>query len=296
VPHGEPIHSRLDRLEGLVMTGANILRRSGLALVLLLAAVAGSGAGAAQAPNEAASEWARGQNLQLGITQPALGISGQWRFERWDNGDIRIEKEENRRGRQTSGTVLVIGNGAIAVRGLRPAKDRELDEVNAPLSMLQLTMRLLERSAPGGPRSVARDVSVQVAEDKNSLKVTGIGAEGEFFAPWRARGILGPAGEGRVKFEFEFVSSRPAPGAKAYATEIAGIWERGAGLPPLPDSFPLTDWQVYQLRQVVKPRGQFNTVQLGVSPPMGFVRLGDLRARVAQWGSDAERRARYQCN
>lgn len=279
------------------MTGADILLRGWLALVLVLAAAAAGGARAAQAPpKEAASEWARGEKVQLGITQPALGISGQWRFERWDNGDIRIEKEENRRGRQTAGTVLVIGNGAIAVRDLRPAKDRELDEVNAPLSMLQLTLRLLERVAPGGPRTVARDLSVQVADDRNSLKVTGIGAEGEFFAPWRVRGILGPAGEGRVKFEFDFVSSRPAPGAKVYATEIAGIWERGAGSPPLPDSYPLKDWQVYQLRQVVKPRGQFNTVQLGVSPPMGFVRLGDLRTRVAQWGGDAERRARYQCN
>lgn len=264
------------------------------ACVLLLFACGGARAG--EATVDAASEWARGERLQLGITQAEIGFSGQWRFERWENGEIRIEKDEMRRGKQSAGTMLVVGSGAIAMRDLRPAAGRELDEANGPLAMLQLSMRLLERVAPGGPRTVARDVSVQVADAKNGIKVTAIGSEGEFFPPWSVRGILGPSGQGRVKYEFEFVSARQAPGAKVYATEMAGIWERSAGTPPLPATFSLAGWRVYQLKQVVKPRGQFNTVGLGTSPPLGFSTLGELRSRVAQWSSDAERRSRLQCN
>jgi len=245
---------------------------------------------------ESTSEWARGNRMLLGVTQESVAFSAQWRFDRAANGDIRIEKEELRAGQPSAGTLIIVGNAAFGARDLQLERGRELDAVNGPILMLQLVLRLLERALPDGPKALTRETRIELSDPKAGIKVTGLGADGEFFAPWALKGVAAPAAGGAVKFELRFASaSRGQPG-RAYVTSITGIWENTASPLALPDATPLTGWRVYQLRQVVKPRGTINTVGLGTSAPMAFPTLGDLRRKVVEWTDDQARRARYQCN
>jgi hypothetical protein len=245
---------------------------------------------------EKISDWARGNRLLIGVTQPRAGFSAQWRFDRADNGDILLEKDEQRAGQTTVGAVLLVGSGALAVRELRVERGHELDALNGPLLMLQLVLRLLERAVPSGPAGLTSDVQVELADKQDGIRVTGVGAEGEFFAPWRLKGVVGPGGNGQVKFELEFSSSSAAAGRAPYEVSIAGIWQHAKPSLFLAETYSLRGWRVYQLKPVLKPRGMINTLGLGTSPPLAFTNVGDLRRSVAQWGDEQARRARHQCN
>ncbi|MCC6533762.1 MAG: hypothetical protein IT531_14535 [Burkholderiales bacterium] len=272
-------------------------RRAGWMLCALALSVLPAGARAAQDKVEPpASEWARGNRVLLGVTQPRIGLSAQWLFQRAANGDILLEKEESRAGRTEAGSLILVGSGALVARNLVLEPGRELASINGPLLVLQLVLRLLERGVPGGPARLKGDVRIDLSERAAGIKVAGIGAEGEFFAPWTLKGSVGPGASGQVKLELEFVSASGArSGAPAHETSIAGIWQAGPAA-SLPDSTPLRGWRVYQIRPVVKPRGAINIVGLGASAPMAFATLGEVRRQVAEWADAGARRARWQCS
>jgi hypothetical protein len=242
------------------------------------------------------SEWMRGNKVLLGVTQEQVGFSAQWRFQRLDNGDIVLDMDEQRAGRPLAGSLILVGSGAVALKSFRPEQGKELDVINGPLMMLQLTLRLLERSVPAGPQSLTSDRQVAIAEQAAGVKTGGIGTDGEFFAPWSLKGTIGPGGKGLVKFDLEFSSSSHSTGGKRYETAIVGIWQQTGTPLSYPDGFSLRGWRVHQIKNVVKPRGMFNTVGVGTSSAMVFGTLGDLRRAVTQWATESENRSRHQCN
>lgn len=241
------------------------------------------------------SEWSRGNRVLLGVTQPALGFAAQWRFERSTTGDILLERQENRAGRIDAGTFLLI-DGALIVRDARLEPGKEIDAMNGPLLMLQLVLQLLDRSVPGGPGALTKDVRVDVSDNNRSIAVSGIGAEGEFFAPWRLTGTIGPASKGIVKFELDFSSAIRGQSGARYETSIAGIWENTAPPVVFQDTMNLRGWQVYRFKPVVRQRGAINAVGLGTSAPMGFLNLGEVRRRASQWSDEQAKRSRWQCS
>jgi hypothetical protein len=264
-------------------------------LLALAAAFACAQARQPQTSAEAESGWAKGNRMLLGVTQERAGFSAQWRFQRSADGDILIDLEELRGKRMRAGALLLIDKGALAVRDLPLERGRELDGFNGPLLMLQLVLRVLERAAPGGPASVKRDTRIDLIEREKPIKVTGVGADGEFFAPWSARGLLGPAPDGQIRFELEF-DSAARDGAGAYRSSVAGIWQNASPPPKLPDTMALRGWRVFQLRQAARAAGASNVVGLATSAPMAFANLGEVRRRVAEWAAEGARRSRGQCS
>lgn len=280
---------------------ASSVRRWPAWAIIMIVSCAAFHAGAQVQPANGAdagrvSEWAQGNRILLGVTQEKLGFAAQWRFERAGNGDIFLEKQENRAGRMEAGALLLIDSGALLARDMRLEPGKELDAINGPLLMLQLVLRLLERAVPGGPSAITKDMQVDISERSRSLVVTGIGADGEFVAPWTLRGTVGPAGKGSVKLQLEFVSSVPRQANLRYETSIAGVWQNSAPAIVFPDAMGLRDWQVYRIKPVVKPRGAMNVVGLGTTAPMGFRNLGEVRRHVAEWTNESARRSRWQCN
>lgn len=241
------------------------------------------------------SDWARGNRVLLGVTQPAVGLSAEWKFERSASGEIRLDRREDRAGRPESGTLLLI-DGALLARDARLPVGKELDAMNGPLLVLQLVLQLLERSVPGGPAQLVKDVKIDIAEPSRAISVSGIGAEGEFGAPWRLTGTIGPGGKGIVKFELDFVSSVRGSSGGRYETAIAGIWQNTPPPVVFEDAMSLGGWQVYRIRPVVRARGAVNTVTLGTSAAMGFPNLAEVRRRAAQWVDEQAKRSRWQCS
>jgi hypothetical protein len=249
-----------------------------------------------QGPAEAASEWVKGNRVLLGVTQEGAGFSAQWRFQRSAHGDIVLDLEETRAGQMRAGSLVLVQNGALLARDIPLERGRELDAFNGPLLMLQLVLRVLERAAPGGPQSIKAETKIDLSERDKPVKVSGIGAEGEFFAPWSAKGVLGPAPGGQIRFELQFVSSSRARSGVPYQSHIVGIWNNAPPPVQLPDSMSLRGWRGFQIKPAVKARGAVNSVGLGTSPPMAFTNMGEVRLRVAQWADEGARRARWQCS
>jgi len=271
-----------------------------LTTMLLVLSLAGTGALAeptrpAARAEQPGSDWARGNRLLLGVTQEQAGFSAQWRFQRSAHGDILLELEETRAGRPRTGTLLLVSDAVLLARDVALERGRELDAFNGPLLMLQLALKLLERAAPGGPASIEGATAVDLVERERAIEVSGVGADGEFFAPWQVRGTLAPGDDGRVAFELRFVSASRARDAAPYETRIAGIWHNVSPPVQLPDTMALRGWRGYRIKPTVRPRGDINTVALGTSAAMGFSNLGDVRRRAAEWSEEGARRARWQC-
>jgi hypothetical protein len=243
----------------------------------------------------ASSEWAKGNRMLLGVTQERLGFSAQWRFQRSANGDILLDLEETRAGQARAGALMLVGNGVLLARDVPLERGRELDSFNGPLLMLQLVLRLLERAVPAGPASIKREIPLDVAEQDRSLKVSAIGTDGEFFAPWRVAGRIGPGADGQVRFELQFVSANRSSRGAPYETRIAGIWQNASPPLQLHDTMPLRGWRGFRIKTVVTARGAMNTVGLGTSAAMTFANIGEVRRRVAEWTDQGARRARWQC-
>jgi hypothetical protein len=243
----------------------------------------------------ASSEWARGNRVLLGVTQERLGFSAQWRFQRSGNGDVLLDLEETRAGQARAGALMLVGNGVLLARDVPLERGRELDSFNGPLLMLQLVVHLLERAAPAGPTSIKAEMAIDAAEHDRALKVSAIGTDGEFLAPWRVTGRIGPGADGKVRFELQFVSASRKPGGAPYETRIAGIWQNASPPLQLRDNMPLRGWRGFRIKTVVTSRGAMNTVGLGTSAAMAFANIGEVRRRVADWADQGARRARWQC-
>src|SRR5690606_3501729 len=152
----------------------------------------------------------------------SIGFSAQWRFQRSAIGDMLLELEETRAGQPRAGALILVGDSLLLARDVPLQRGRELDAFNGPLLMLQLVLHLLERAAPAGPASVTKDTQLEVVERERPLKLSAVGADGEFYAPWSVKGRIGPGAKGQVRFELVFVSAAAGRGAP-YQTSIAGI-------------------------------------------------------------------------
>ena len=287
------------RLNGGV--GKNMGRTLETVLVAISFALAATFAAAQSQPpradsEQATSEWAKGNRVLLGVTQERLGFSAQWRFQRSANGDILLDLEETRAGQPRAGALLLVANGALLARDVPLERGRELDSFNGPLMMLQLVLRLLELAAPAGPESIRREIAIDATEPQRAVKVSAMGADGEFLAPWSVKGRIGPGAEGQIRFELEFVSANRDPRGAPYATSIAGLWQNAAPPLQLPDTMPLRGWRGFRIKPVVTARGSANSVGLGTSAAMAFPNLGEVRRRVADWTDQGGRRARWQCS
>jgi hypothetical protein len=250
-------------------------------------------------PSEAersGSEWSKGNRILLGVTQERIGFSARWRFQRAAEGDILLELEETRAGQPRAGALLLVADGVLLARDVPLQRGRELDAFNGPLLMLQLVLRLLERALPAGPASIDKEVQVDLTERERPVKVTGLGADGEFYAPWSVKGRIGPGGNGEVRFELAFVSATAGGSKAAYQTSIAGIWQNASPPVQLPDAMPLRGWRGFRLQPAVVARAEANDLGLRTSPPMAFANLAAARRHAAQWKDEGARRSRWQCS
>src|SRR5882757_4733085 len=114
----------------------------------LLASVA-LGAGA-QSPKPA-EVWFSGGHIALKATAAGDGVAAEWQFDRADNGDVCLVKNERRGNANVSGVVLsVCSDRALLLKNIAPAPRQELRELNEPVLYLQLALRLLARAMPDG--------------------------------------------------------------------------------------------------------------------------------------------------
>jgi len=253
---------------------------------------------AAQTPAPA-TLWYEAGHVQLTVTDAARGLAATWQFDRADNGDIRINKEERRDGAKAGGTLLSIcGDQALLFKDIVPAPRGELHELNEPVLHLQLVLRLLARALPRGPLAMGEPVNIDIGDDQSPLRVRkDFRTHMEFGVPWQARGTVNRGGAGDIRFDLDFAYVDGAPGKDRSGLKLAGEWRRQSGVRAWADAFPLAGWRVHRVDTVAEMIGG-NTymANVAVPVPLQFANLGELRQRIEQrWDSGPRARKHFEC-
>jgi hypothetical protein len=242
----------------------------------------------AQNPSPAA-QWYRAGSVSLRLAEPARDFTAAWQFDRADNGDNRVIREERRGGVVIDGAVMTVcDDAALLIKGITPERLHEMRELDEPVLQLQLLLRLLARAAPEGPAALDAGKAFNLDDAKNAIRV-GRGGEArrDFEAPWQARGHLKREANGDISFDIVFGYAGGADGKRSDMT-LAGIWRQDSRTSSFEDATAIADWQVYRVHRVPTTIGGNVRIEAMVGvKPLRYATLGHLRRHIERdWSSN----------
>ena len=103
----------------------------------------------------AETRWADPSSVQLNIEFPGDGYHASWELFRCGCGDLLVRAELNVPGEVETGDLLFVEGQAVLTRGFGKYKAEAASSLDAAALMMQLALRLLERSEPGGPARIS---------------------------------------------------------------------------------------------------------------------------------------------
>jgi hypothetical protein len=213
-----------------------------LAILMLLMMVAGN---APAAGLSAETRWADPSSVQLNIEFPGNGYHASWELFRCSCGDLLVRAELAEPGTVESGELLLIGGRAVLTRGFGVYKAEAASSLDAAALMMQLALRLLERSEPGGPAKISAPVNVDLLDEINHIYLDTGYAEGGFQAPWSIAGTISAPTDTARKFDLSFTFSVVTPEAVEQGTmRLYGEAEFSVQDFPVPGSSPISDWDL----------------------------------------------------
>lgn len=234
----------------------------------------------------------------LEVSAAGGGVNAGWQFDRADNGDVRLIKNERRDDTQIRATLLSVCNDrALAFRDLAPARGRELKEFNDPVLHLQLVLRILARAFPAGLPAGAGEAAIDITEEKTTLRLRkALSARKDIGVPWHARGSARREGED-VRFEFTVDYAGDAPPYPRTELKLSGLWSRPSRITVLDNTLSLADWRVHRVDAVAESVGGNMMMDLAANPvPLKFDTLGDLRAAIGRnWDPNVKAAQRSEC-
>ena len=265
------------------------------AFTMLALVVLGAGA---QTPAPA-EEWYGVSHIKLTATDAVGGLAAEWQFDRASNGDIRIIKDERHGTTRVSGTLLsVCDDQALLFKDIVPPRQREMRELTEPVLHLQLVLRLLARAMPQGLPTAGPQISIDIADDKTTLRVRkGVSARRDFGAPWRARGSASRSTAGEVRFELGIMYAADNAAGAQRELKLTGVLDQASRMQAIDNAFSLAGWRVHRVDTVAEVVGG-NTVfdSIAMTTPMQFATLGDVRARIGRWWNpDVKAPKRAEC-
>ena len=245
------------------------------------AAEAKAAAVRAEAMKKPGAQWYRGNMITLSASEPQAGFKAVWQFERTAGNDIRLTLDEMRKPGTQKGTVLIIGGKALVTRELKLVRPGTLmPAVDGPTLLLNLTLRMLERGVPEGPRSVGNQRRVSIKDDKTQIRIETPSATGTFLAPWQLTGTVSRKGEG-IDFDLLLVSRSRSDAKATNNTVLRGSWRIEEKKPPVfADDMSLEGWSLYAIAGVQKEVNRQQSVVYDAVAREGFGTLGELRKAI----------------
>lgn len=211
-------------------------------LLVGLMVIAGS-VSAAALPAE--TRWADPSNVQLNIEFPGNGYHASWELYRCACGDLLVRAELAVPEEVVHGELLLVKGRAVLSKGFGKYKAEAAASLDAAALMMQLALRLLERSEPGGPAKIETPVEVDLLDEINNIFLDTGYAEGGFQAPWSVAGTIVAKSATLRKFDLSFTFSVGAPGAVQQGTmRLFGDAEFAATDFPVPGSSSIGDWHL----------------------------------------------------
>lgn len=198
---------------------------------------------AANLPAE--TRWADPSRVQLDVEFPGDGYHASWELFRCSCGDLLVRSELNVPGEVETGDLMLVGGRAVLTRGFGKYKAEAASSLDAAALMMQLTLRLLERSVPSGPARVTETIIVDLVDEINHIHLDTGAAEGGFPAPWMITGEISPVGPTQRKFDLHFKFTAGAPGETQQAEmRLNGLAEYAETEFPVPGSSAISDWDL----------------------------------------------------
>lgn len=189
-------------------------------------------------------QWKDPSSVSLEVDFPGDGYHASWQLFRCACGDLLVRAELSEPGEVAHGDILLVSNRAVLSSGYNEGAG-ELLSFDAPALMMQLTLRLLERSEPKGPAAVTKKQKADVVDEINYINLDSGSAAGGFPAPWSVQGSLSPEGETKRRFDLKFTfNTGGAAGTAEQQGEmrLSGVAEYAASEFPLADDLELKDW------------------------------------------------------
>jgi hypothetical protein len=219
---------------------SGIRLRAGLLLACLLVIPAAS---LAQLPAE--TRWADPSRVQLNIEFPGDGYHASWELFRCDCGDLLVRAELNAPGEVETGDLLLVGGQAVLTKGFGKYKEEAAASLDAAALMMQLALRLLERSEPGGPSKITALREVDLLDEINHINLDTGSAEGGFRAPWSIAGEISAVDDTQRRFDLSFTFSVGAPGeVQQVSMRLYGQAEYANTDFPVPGSSTIAEWDL----------------------------------------------------
>jgi len=192
------------------------------------------------------TRWADPSSVRLDVEFPGNGYHATWNLHRCDCGDLLVLSELSIPGQTETGETLLVEGRVILSRGFGQHQAELGASLDAPALMMQLALRLLERSSPAGPSAINAAVEVAVDDDISPIHLDSGGAEGSFVAPWSLQGSIQPVSATQRRFDLQFRFSTGNPGEELVGSmRLYGLAEYAASEFPLSPSMPVQDWQFH---------------------------------------------------
>lgn len=194
------------------------------------------------------TRWADPTRVDLSVEFPGEGYHANWELFRCACGDLLVHSELSAPDAVNKGETLLLEGRAVLSRGFGEHQDELGSSLDAPALMMQLALRLLERSEPGGPARVTAPVDVDVVDEINQIHLESYSAVGGFHAPWSVQGSIAPVsiappGADQRRFDLRFAFSVGAGSdVQQGAMRLKGVADFAGGDFPLPGSGSLDGW------------------------------------------------------
>jgi hypothetical protein len=238
----------------------------------------------AGAKKAAPSPWSGFADYALSTRVPNGG-TGSWTFRTFaDPGDSILEFDTPQGSGRTKGAIILVGGGAIAIRGFTPEPGFEMDPLDVAILQLKLVTALLDRALPGGPASLKGSQAVSAHDDGATLLVSTPTANAGFDAPWRLQGEVERTDASAIAFRLDVESAAAKSAAGKSRWSFSGKASGAAKDRRMDDATSLAGWTAYALGPA-KPAGakSHSTLRFGTTKLAGpFATVGDLRAYLAR--------------
>jgi len=230
--------------------------QSGLLLGFMLAISA-----TLQAELPAETRWADPSSVQLNVEFPGDGYHATWELFRCDCGDLLVRAELNVPGEVETGDLLLVQRKAVLTRGFGKYKAEAAGSLDAAALMMQLALRLLERSEPGGPSRITGPFEVDLLDEINHINLDTGSAEGGFRAPWSIAGTISAVTETQRRFDLRFTFMAGVPGEVQQASmRLYGLAEYAETDFPVPGSSSIAEWDLAWRNENDAVRGKAETL------------------------------------
>ncbi len=202
------------------------------------------------------TRWADPSSVRLDVEFPGNEYHATWNLYRCDCGDLLVRSELSIPGEVEKGESMLVGGRVVLSRGFGEDQAELGSSLDAPALMMQLALRLLERSSPAGPAALTGLENVAVEELIGPIHLDSGTAAGSFFAPWKVQGVVEPVGDSQRRFDLQFQFSTGNPGEELIGSmRLSGLAEFAKMEFPLAPSTTLQDWK-FSWREASDPAAE----------------------------------------